>query len=404
MHRFSFLASVARVASTVLVSGSLGLAATTSLALAQALPPPQSPYPQQQPPPPGYPPQPGYGQPATNPICPRLEGQLALIDRGGGDPAKADQIRRYEDAAAKQQAELERVTVQAKRMGCDSSGFFSLFTQNSAQCGPINSQIQQMRGNMDQINSGLAQLRGGGGAERENQRRSVLTALAQNNCGPQYVAAARAAQQSGGFFSDLFGGGGGNASPVPMPDMGPPASTFRTVCVRTCDGYYFPISYATVPSRFGDDERSCKQLCPAAEATLYTFRNPGEDINQAVSISGQPYTALPNAFKYRQEFNPSCSCRAAGQSWADALKNIDERSTAAENGDIIVTDENARKMALPRDSQSRSAKQAKGSTPPTAPATAGSNGATTGAPAAKDGSKDGDKPIRSVGPTFIPAK
>src|SRR5258708_40265792 len=99
----------------------------------------------------------------VNPMCPRLEAQLATIDRGGGgDPAKDDQIRRYQDAAAKQQGELDRVTAQAKRMGCDSSGFFSLFSGQSAQCGPVNNQIQQMRGNLDQITISLERLRGGG--------------------------------------------------------------------------------------------------------------------------------------------------------------------------------------------------------------------------------------------------
>ena len=127
-------------------------------------------------------------------MCPRLEAQLASIDRGGctGDPARDDQIRRYQDAATRQQGELDRVTSQAKRMGCDSSGFFSLFSGQSAQCGPVNNQIQQMRANLDQITTSLERLRGGGGADRENQRRSVLTALAQNNCGPQYANMAHA--------------------------------------------------------------------------------------------------------------------------------------------------------------------------------------------------------------------
>src|ERR1700737_513731 len=116
----------------------------------------------------------------VNPMCPRLEAQLATIDRGGvsGDPAKDEQIRRYQDAATKQQSELDRVTSQAKRMGCAGSGFFSLFSGQSAQCGPVNNQIQQMRGNLDQITTSLERLRSGGigGNERENQRRSVLTA------------------------------------------------------------------------------------------------------------------------------------------------------------------------------------------------------------------------------------
>src|SRR4051794_26300842 len=79
---------------------------------------------------------PGPAPPAAtvaNPMCQRLEAQLAAVDRGGTDPAKADQIRRYEEAAGKQQAELDRVTAQAKRMGCDSLGFFSLFNGQSAQ-------------------------------------------------------------------------------------------------------------------------------------------------------------------------------------------------------------------------------------------------------------------------------
>src|SRR6266851_3182128 len=137
-------------------------------------------------------PPPQQGAP-VNPMCPRLEAQLATIDRGGGDPAKDEQIRRYQDAAAKQQSELDRVTSQAKRMGCDSSGFFSLFSGQSAQCGPVNNQIQQMRANLEQITTSLERLRTGGlgGSDRDNQRRSVLTALAQNNCGPQYANAAR---------------------------------------------------------------------------------------------------------------------------------------------------------------------------------------------------------------------
>jgi hypothetical protein len=102
------------------------------------------------------PPPPPPGGAAVNPMCPRLEAQLAMIDRGGGgDPAKDEQIRRYQDSAARQQAELDRVTLQAKRMGCDSSGFFSLFNGQNAQCGPVNNQIQQMRANLDQITINL---------------------------------------------------------------------------------------------------------------------------------------------------------------------------------------------------------------------------------------------------------
>jgi hypothetical protein len=339
---------------------------------------------------------------ALNPVCPRLEAQLATVDRGGGgDPAKAEQIRRYEEAAAKQQGELDRVTAQAKRQGCDSSGFFSLFSGQSAQCGPVNNQIQQMRGNLDQITTSLERLRAGSGfnPERDNQRRSVLLALAQNNCGPQY---ANAAQGGGNFLNNLFGN---NNSPAAVPsDLGPQSGTFRTVCARSCDGAYFPISFATVPSRFPDDEKTCKNLCPASEATLFAYRNPGEDMNQAVSISGQPYSAMPNAFRFRNEFVPSCSCKAAGQTWSDALKSIDDKAAAEQQGDIIVTEESAKKMAQPLPKTAPSAPKKKGAAPATTASTPAPEPAPAPAATPPDPAPAKDKPIRSVGPTFIPAR
>ncbi|MBR0781227.1 DUF2865 domain-containing protein [Bradyrhizobium iriomotense] len=356
--------------------------------------------------PPGPPPQPGQNGLGPNPMCARLEGQLAALDRGGGggDPAREEQIRRYQDSQAKQQAELDRVTMQAKRMGCDSSGFFSLFNGQSAQCGPVNTQIQQMRANLDQITGNLERLRGGGfSPERDNQRRSVLMALAQNNCGPQYANAAQS-QGGGNFLSNLFGGNNNPNNPqaVPPSDLGPQSGTFRTVCVRTCDGAYFPVSFATVPARFADDEKTCKALCPAAEAVLYTHRNPGEDMNSAVSIGGQPYTALPTAFKFRSEFNPSCSCKAAGQTWADALKSADDKATVEQQGDIIVTEESARKMQQPRLNKGapQPANAKKGAAP--APTTATAPAATPPADTSTAAPSSENKPIRSVGPTFLP--
>src|SRR5258705_1241008 len=260
-----------------------------------------------------------------------------------------------------------------------------------------------MRANLEQITTSLERLRGGFGAERENQRRSILLALAQNNCGPQYANAVRG---PGNFLDNLFGNNANNPGP-PVADLGPQSGTFRTVCVRSCDGGYFPISFATVPARFPDDEKTCKSLCPAAEANLFTYRNPGEDISQAVSINGQPYSSSPNAFRYRQEFNPSCSCKAAGQTWSDALKSIDEKAAAAQQGEILVTEESAKKMSRPQTKPAPAAAK-KGTTaavPDAAPApdaAAPSSGTSAAAPA--PGTPSENKPIRSVGPTFIPAR
>ena len=129
-----------------------------------------------------------------------------------------------------------------------------------------------------------------------------------------------------------------------------------------------------------------QRTCPAAEVQLYTYHNPGEDIAQAVSINGQPYSQSPNAFHFRTQYDKTCSCRAPGQSWADALKNVDT-SSGAEQGDITVTEDRARRMSQP---------------PRTAPVKQ-TAAPQTGAPAASapEANTDPGK-IRSVGPTFIP--
>jgi Protein of unknown function (DUF2865) len=365
------------------------LAAATALipvtASAQTISAPQGfPTPPRQP----IPNAPLPNQSASNPICVRLESQLAGLSQGTGDPARADQIKRTEDAIAKQQADLDRTVGQAHKAGCAGQGFFALFSALSPQCGPITSQIQQMRGNLDRMISDLEQLKNGNTGQ-EGQRRALIGQLAQNNCGAQYTAAANSWGGPQGFFDALFGGG----TIVNPGGDGAPSGTYHTVCVRACDGFYFPISYSTVPSRFGDDARSCQRLCPAAEAELYSFRNPGENMEQAVSISGQPYTALPNAFRYRKEVTAACSCRRPGQSWAEALKNADDSSTI-ESGDIVVTDQNAKALSQPKSqgkatTSGAAAQPGTGANPPAATATP-----STG----NDPSK---RTVRTVGPPFL---
>src|SRR5262249_37681892 len=171
-----------RIVSCVTLLGGLAL---SSAALAQG---------PGQPPPQGAP---------VNPICPRLEAQLATIDRGGSnDPGKDEQIRRYQDAASRQQAELERVTAQAKRMGCDSSGFFSLFTNQWAQRGRVTPQTKKRRKTPDKIRGTLGGLRGGvTGGKHDSQRRSVLLALAKKNWGPKSATAVPPPAGPAGFFN-----------------------------------------------------------------------------------------------------------------------------------------------------------------------------------------------------------
>jgi hypothetical protein len=173
--------------------------------------------------------------------------------------------------------------------------------------------------------------------------------------------------------------------------------TYRTLCVRSCDGYYFPISYQTTPERFRDDEQACQRMCPAAEVSLYTHHNPGEEVTQAVSLSGAPYSAMPNAFNYRKAFTPACSCRRPGDNWANAAKSLGTDETLAP-GDVVVTEQSAKQLSQPRIGPDGKPIRRPTASAPT-PAQPGQPVAQ--APAATEPAK---RDVRTVGPTFLPAR
>jgi uncharacterized protein DUF2865 len=369
----------------------------------------------QQPPVPASPPQ-------QSPFCARLESQLQAFDRSSSDAARADQMRKLQDTAAGQQAEIDRQEAAAKRTGCQSNDFFALFSGQPAACGPLNNKIKQLKANLDDTRSSIERLQGDPAPERDSQRRAILVALAQNNCGQQYQAQVAATpppqQQRTGLFESLFGpkpsAAPGESPAVPglpgLPGAFDYGGTYRTICVRTCDGFYYPISYSTTQSHFAEDEKVCRQSCPAAEVMLFAHKNPGEDVNQAVSISGQPYTSLPNAFRYRQSLDSSCSCRHPGESWSQALKNLDDNTV--EQGDIVVNEQRARQLSQPRvDAQGKpvktdptTARPAANPSQAAAPAPPSAANASTAPVTETPDKRDPNRPVRAVGPTFIPAR
>jgi hypothetical protein len=337
-------------------------------------------------------------QPNPNPACRQLEAQLTSLERGNADPQRADQIRRAEDAVNRQQFAVDRLVSESRRMGCERSGFFSIFSNPPRECGPLSRQVGQQRTVLENLQNNLERL-SGGTAERAAQRQSLLIALGDNNCGPQYRSAA--AGRQGGFLERLFGGGGSNSGGIISSEpTGPTGNTYRTVCVRTCDGYYFPISFSTTPDHFRQDAQTCQRMCPAAEVQLYTYHNPGEDVSQAVSLGGHLYTELPTAFQYRKALDAACSCRRPGESWYEALKGYGPDTTLAP-GDLVVNEQNAKRLSQPRGGADGKPIR---STPKSAPkgadkAAKPSEPSLAEAPGRADPTK---RDVRTVGPTFLP--
>jgi hypothetical protein len=104
-----------------------------------------------------------------------------------------------------------------------------------------------------------------------------------------------------------------DARPKPVPQSQGPGlgGGIRTMCVRLCDGYYWPLSWNASRGRLLRDSKACQSSC-GSEARLFTMTSNG-DPRDMVDLAGRPYAKLPNAFRYRKGEVAACRCRP--ESW-----------------------------------------------------------------------------------------
>ena len=95
-------------------------------------------------------------------------------------------------------------------------------------------------------------------------------------------------------------------------------ATFRSVCVRLCDGYYFPVSFSVTSDRLERDAKVCASRC-GNQGRLFVQNNPGGSAEAMVDLAGRPYRQLKTAFLYRTEYVASCTCQP--QPWEAASQD-----------------------------------------------------------------------------------
>ncbi len=119
------------------------------------------------------------------------------------------------------------------------------------------------------------------------------------------------------------------AAELPKPrakSAGVSAAGRQAVCVRLCDGFFFPAATTA-----GGDE-ACAAQCPDAPAALYSKR--GDRIEDAVSLRGTLYSALPAANRHQTSFDNTCTChRSFARSYSAELA----RDSTLRDGDVVMT-------------------------------------------------------------------
>jgi hypothetical protein len=88
-----------------------------------------------------------------------------------------------------------------------------------------------------------------------------------------------------------------------------PSGNYRTVCVRLCDGYFWPLSFATSSAALGRDQRKCEDSCESP-AKLYLAKDAQTPLEDMRDENGRYYRDLRTAFVYRTSYVESCKCRA----------------------------------------------------------------------------------------------
>ncbi len=235
-------------------------------------------------------------------ICLDLERRLASeVNRSAGSGEQREALRQR---VAQLDRNVRRAELQLERGECWEQFFFQRTLRNTRACVTAYRTLESER---QQLQDAQSELQNFSADRSQRLQEDIIAALARNGCGAAYEQQARRTNPNpfSGFFQD-------EESPSDRfrnTYRGLPFATYRTLCVRLCDGYYFPVSFSTLPTYFQRDADTCQAQC-AAPTTLYYHQNPGGSIEQMQSaFDNSMYTALPTAFRYRKTFVSGCSCK-----------------------------------------------------------------------------------------------
>jgi hypothetical protein len=263
-------------------------------------PPPQqvpAPIPQPQAVPPG--PQGTANWATKNPICLQLEQRLIQEGQKGSQSANRlplieSEIRSVDQTFNVGASKLDK--------GCYEYFLFTKTFRNTPLCKELARDVEVAKRRLSELEAQRQEAMGSAGRSYKDD---IIRELARNNCGANYVDQAR--RRDSGVWQDEETLGTNTWTPQGTSGV----ATYRTLCVRLCDGYYFPVSFSTLPSHFPQDAEVCTSKC-AAPTELYYYPNPGGSVDQSVALTTQEaYTNLRSAFRYRKEFVNGCSCKEA---------------------------------------------------------------------------------------------
>lgn len=243
--------------------------------------------------------------------CRQLEAALRQFDNN----ASFRQMGNNSQAARQAQRDVQQMESRYVRDGCNDAA--KAGRPLTPQCQQIGREVLRLRDVAANVARQVEMANAVAG-----QREAILQEMARFGCGANQGSSATFTTERQSVFDRIFGSTSeGDFTDGQMIDGGgywgyQGYQTVRTVCVRLSDGYFWPISYATLTDYVAQDAQQCQASCPTTPVALYFYDNPGQEPEQMRNQYGEPYTSLPTAFRYRDELDtsPSASCKVAPQS------------------------------------------------------------------------------------------
>lgn len=271
-------------------------------------------------------------------ICETLEAQLRQPAESTQVIGTTAQVRQFANALAQQNLVIRRIKNDLRSYGCSSGSVIVYGNPNAQICGDIADALAQAEAERDMIAQDRNRMLASRRTEAADRWDRIMAALDAEGCldrrPPDYASTDPGLDARPRGYTDPFNDDQrdiGNYGPT--PDM-PTEGGLRTLCVRTCDGAFFPISSNATPMDFSAQAAQCERMCPGTETELFYHSMVGQESSDMVSAkTGQPYKSMPTAFAYRNGSPstrpPSCSCNMAA--YHQEMRKQEEQASAPQS-------------------------------------------------------------------------
>jgi hypothetical protein len=198
-------------------------------------------------------------------VCERLSDRLADLPAAFTTTAN---LRDFTGAVSRQNIEIRRAKNERRRMACSNESVVYIDSENEAACAELDDAIARMEDKLRTLKAQRRQLITNG---NDDMRRRIVAAMELNECAEaglnwdETTPDDFAEEAHRNILEDFPPDG----EDYPLLYDGPQTGDFtfmedgaagglRTMCVRTCDGAFFPISSDATPADFGRDTELCR--------------------------------------------------------------------------------------------------------------------------------------------------